>query len=206
MSGRVRIRDSLAFGWRTFRRNTLFFVILLVILGIPLAVLGALVEGIQPGGADPSRLFLEVALWILRALAFMVIIVVSLSFLDRGAFDMERLKRMKPLFIPYIVGTFLLFSLVSVGLALLVVPGVYVAIRFQFTPYLIVDRGMGPIEAFKAAWSMTRGLGLELFLFLLSIVGLNILGAVPLGLGLLITVPVVFLAHAMVYRDLASQP
>lgn len=206
MAGRVRIRDSLAFGWRTFRRNTLFFIVLLVVLGIPLAILGALVGKIPPAGADPSRLFLELALWSLRGLAAMVIIVVSLSFLDRGAFDMERLKGMKPLVIPYIVGTFLLFSLVSVGLALLVVPGVYVAIRFQFTPYLIVDRGMGPIEAFKAAWSMTRGLGLELFLFLLSIVGLNILGAVPLGLGLLITVPVVFLAHAMVYRDLASQP
>ena len=206
MTGRVRIRDSLSFGWRTFRRNTLFFMVLLMILGIPLAILGALLGGLPPGGADPSRLLLEVTLWALRSLAAMVIIVVSLSFLDRGAFDMERLKRMKPLFIPFIVGTFLFFSLVSVGVVLLVVPGVYIAIRFQFTPYLIIDGGMGPIDAFKAAWAMTRGLGLELFLLLLSIIGLNILGAVPLGLGLLITVPVTFLAHAMVYRDLASLP
>lgn len=62
MAGRVRIRDSLAFGWRTFRRNTLFFIVLLVVLGIPLAILGALVGKIPPAGADPSRLFLELAL------------------------------------------------------------------------------------------------------------------------------------------------
>jgi len=206
MTGMVRIRDSLSFGWRTFRRNTLFFMVLLIILGIPLAILGALLDGLPPDGADPSRLLLEAALWVLRSLAAMVIIVVSLSFLDRGAFDMERLKRMKPLFIPYIAGSFLLFFLIGVGIALFVIPGAYIAIRFQFTPYLIIDGGMGPIDAFKAAWAMTRGLGLELFLLLLSVIGLNILGAVPLGLGLLITVPVTFLAHAMVYRDLASWP
>jgi len=206
MTGMVRIRDSLSFGWRTFRRNTLFFMVLLIILGIPLAILGALLDGLPPDGADPSRLLLEAALWVLRSLAAMVIIVVSLSFLDRGAFDMERLKRMKPLFIPYIAGSFLLFFLIGVGIALFVIPGAYIAIRFQFTPYLIIDGGMGPIDAFKAAWAMTRGLGLELLLLLLSMVGLNILGAVPLGLGLLITVPVTFMAHAMVYRDLALRP
>ncbi|KUK84545.1 MAG: hypothetical protein XE01_1373 [Synergistales bacterium 58_81] len=105
--------------------------------------------------------------------------------------------------IPYLIGSLLLSVLVGVGMALLVAPGVYIAVRYQFMPYLIVDRGMKPLEAFKAAGELTRGSWMNLFLFLLCLVGINFLGTIPLGLGLLITVPVAFIAHARVYRDLS---
>jgi uncharacterized membrane protein len=162
-------------------------------------------DRLPPEGANLSRFFLEAALWFLRAMAAMVVIVVSLSFLDRGAFDMNRLKRMKPPLVPYIIGSFILLSLISLGTVLFVAPGVYIAVRYQFMPYLIIDRGMGPVEAFKAAGAMARGLWMELLLLLLFLAGLNTLGAIPLGLGLLITVPVTALAHAMIYRDLVSR-
>ncbi|MFA5621834.1 MAG: DUF975 family protein [Thermovirgaceae bacterium] len=206
MTGRVRIRDSLAFGWRTFRLNTLFFIVLLLLIGATLAIPGVLLRRLPPGDANLSRFLLEAALWALRALAAMVVIIVSLSFLDRGTIDMDRLKHMRPVFVPYIIGSFILLSLISLGVALFVVPGVYIAVRYQFMPYLIIDREMRPVQAFKAAGVMTRGLWLELFLLLLCIAGLNALGAIPLGLGLLITVPVTALAHAMIYRDLVSWP
>ena len=203
MKGRVRIRGSLAFGWRAFRQNTLFFMVLLLAMGIPLAILNASLKELPLISTNPSFLFLRGVAWILGVLAAMVLIVISLSFCDRGSFDFGQLKGMKPLLIPYLIGSLLLSVLVGVGMALLVAPGVYIAVRYQFMPYLIVDRGMKPVEAFKAAGALTRGSWMNLFLFLLCLVGINFLGTIPLGLGLLITVPVAFIAHARVYRDLS---
>ncbi|HOI81596.1 MAG: hypothetical protein WCS47_03195 [Thermovirgaceae bacterium] len=206
MDGRVRIRDSLAFGWRAFRRNTLFFMVLLLVMGIPLAILNVSLNELPLVSPNPSVLFLRGVTWVLRVLVALVLIVVSLSFCDRGSFEFVQLKGMKPLLIPYLIGSLLLSVLVGVGMALFIVPGVYIAVRYQFMPYLIIDRGMKPLEAFKAAGELVRGSWMNLFLFLLCIVGINFLGTIPLGLGLLITVPVTFMAHARVYRDFVPGP
>ena len=39
-------------------------------------------------------------------------------------------------------------------------------------------------------------------LFWLAVLGINILGMIPCGLGLFITIPLTFLAHAHIYRRL----
>ncbi|MDD4024145.1 MAG: hypothetical protein PHE57_08600, partial [Synergistales bacterium] len=145
MDGRVRIRDSLAFGWRAFRRNTLFFMVLLLVMGIPLAILNVSLNELPLVSPNPSVLFLRGVTWVLRVLVALVLIVVSLSFCDRGSFEFVQLKGMKPLLIPYLIGSLLLSVLVGVGMALFIVPGVYIAVRYQFMPYLIIDRGMKPL-------------------------------------------------------------
>jgi uncharacterized membrane protein len=41
--------------------------------------------------------------------------------------------------------------MIGVGMVLLVVPGIYLAVRYQFMPYLIIDKGMQPMDALRAA-------------------------------------------------------
>ena len=107
-------------------------------------------------------------------------------------------------FIWYAIGQFLVGFIVLVGLLLLVVPGVIAILGLMFTSYLIVDRGMGPIEAIKESWRMTKGHKGTLFLFTLTLLGLNILGFLALIVGLIVTVPISMLAVTHVYRKLAA--
>lgn len=94
------------------------------------------------------------------------------------------------------------FGLMVVGgLILLVVPGIYLAIRFMFFGYYIVDKDAGIVDSLKMSWNLTQGAVLNLFLFALLIIGLNILGAIPFGLGLLITAPLTLIAVSKVYRS-----
>jgi uncharacterized membrane protein len=90
------------------------------------------------------------------------------------------------------------------GFILLIIPGIFFALRLQFTCYLIVDKNLGPVEAVKTSWKITKGNAWNLF-FLGILLGLiNILGLLCLIVGLFVTVPLTMLATTFVYRKLLS--
>ncbi|MDH5627817.1 MAG: hypothetical protein OEY69_05940, partial [Candidatus Krumholzibacteria bacterium] len=74
--------------------------------------------------------------------------------------------------------------------------------RLWFVGFVVVDEAVGPVEAIQRSWDITRGRTMDLFLLFLLLVGLNLLGIVALGVGLLVTVPVSGLSLAFVYREL----
>jgi len=47
--------------------------------------------------------------------------------------------------------------LVTVGVFLFVLPGIYLAIRFAFVGFLVLDEGLGPLQALRASWRLTEG-------------------------------------------------
>ena len=105
-------------------------------------------------------------------------------------------------FVSYLVATVLNGLAVVVGLILLIVPGIIISIMLVFTPYLVVDRNLGPIAALKESARVTRGHRWEILILLALILLLNILGAIALIVGLLVTIPVSSLAIVHAYRSL----
>src|SRR5690606_24140896 len=94
--------------------------------------------------------------------------------------------------------------MVGVGLVLLIVPGVILAVVYAFYGFVIVDRGEPVLAALQRSAELTRGHRGELFLFGVVLLGLNLLGALAFGIGLLITSPVSLIAAGYVYRRLAG--
>jgi len=80
----------------------------------------------------------------------------------------------------------------------------YLALRFQFYSYYIVDRNTSFIDSFKLSWRATDKNVINIFLFELLLVGINILGAIALVVGLLVTIPVSVIAVTLLYRKLSS--
>jgi len=78
------------------------------------------------------------------------------------------------------------------------------AIKYQFFGYLIVDRGLGPVEAIRKSAGVTDGAKVDLFLFGLLIAGINLLGMLALVVGLFVTLPLSLIAYAHVYRRLSG--
>ncbi|HEX8101617.1 MAG TPA: hypothetical protein VF533_03320 [Solirubrobacteraceae bacterium] len=72
---------------------------------------------------------------------------------------------------------------VTIGLALLVVPGWIVAVRWYFAPQAaVLDRG-GPIAAVRAGHELTRGSWARILVYLVAAgVALGVLGGVPADL------------------------
>jgi len=125
-----------------------------------------------------------------------------LAFVDGRIPEFEDLFNRAPLLFHYVAATILFTLMVVVGLVFLIVPGIYLAIRFGYYGYFIVDEEVGPIEAFKKSSDLTEGVRMDLFLLFALLIGLNIVGALVLLVGLLVTVPLSQLICAYVFRHL----
>lgn len=102
--------------------------------------------------------------------------------------------------------TIVLGIAVLIGLVLLIVPGIYIALRYGQVINAIVDRDLGIMEAFSYSESITTNNRMNLFvLALLALVGF-IIGLIPCGLGLIIVGPVIWLASLVAYRWLQYGP
>lgn len=92
--------------------------------------------------------------------------------------------------------------LVALGFILLIVPGFIVAMMLSLAPLILLDRHTDGIESMKESRRMTEGHRANLFLLFLLMVGLNIIGALAVGVGLLVTAPVSVLAFVYAYKQI----
>jgi uncharacterized membrane protein len=105
-----------------------------------------------------------------------------------------------------LLATLLLGLIVGVGFIFLIVPGIYLALKYQFTIYLIIDKNLGIMEAMNESSKMTDGVKMSLFMFGLMLIGVMLLGVICLGVGAFVAMPVAWLATVVVYRRLAGAP
>ena len=83
-------------------------------------------------------------------------------------------------------------------------PCFYMWIKIQFFPYFIISKEMGPIEALKKSYEITEGQSINLVLFFMILIMINLIGLIPLGLGLVITIPFSLVATGVMFTVLDS--
>lgn len=99
------------------------------------------------------------------------------------------------------IGASILYTLmVMVGLILLVVPGIFLAIRFAYFMHAIVDRDKGVIDSLSYSWSLTTNNWGNIFLLGLLSFGLAIAGLLALCVGVLVAIPIIMLMSSVAYR------
>ncbi len=95
----------------------------------------------------------------------------------------------------------LLFGImVGLGLLLLIVPGVYLALRFGQYQHAIVDKNLGIFDAFSYSARITQGQKWTLLGFFLLLVLIIIAGALALLVGLIFAIPLTTIAWLVAYR------
>ena len=147
-----------------------------------------------------SLLFLLVRLFL--ALGFTKIMLFLIE--DRPVEINDMVNNLR-IFLNYITAYFLFTIAVVVGLFLLIVPGIYLAIRLQFYPYYIIEYGDPSYVALQKSFYATKNLTLELFVFGLCVVIANVVGAFLLGIGVIFTYPLTTMATAIVFKGLEQE-
>jgi hypothetical protein len=109
-------------------------------------------------------------------------------------------------FLP-MLGLTLVFSLALViGCLALVVPALILLVIYPLAPYYVVEGRMGPIDALRQAWEVSKGQRWELATLGLYGMGLSVLGVVLCCWGLLATIPVYWVATAVAFTRIAGVP
>lgn len=127
---------------------------------------------------------------------------VSFSYLKAARGDKLEIKNMFEAFQDYwnaVLAALLVVAIVIIGFFMLIVPGIIFACKLAFTPYLVVDRKMGVIEAVKASWSMTNGHAGKVFLIGLLAIPISIAGLLCLVVGIILSIMWIKMAFASLY-------
>ena len=197
--------EAILFGWNTLKKNFRFFLGMLAIVVVVNVLVGLVISSFSEEAPKVLVMVASVISWVLDLLISIGVIKITLKFCDQEQATYRDLFSAYRLLLNYIVGSIVYGIIVAIGFVFLIIPGIYLAVKYQFYEYLIVDKGMGPIEAIKRSGVLTEGVKRNLVLFWLALVGINILGIIALGVGLIATVPVSWLANAYVYRRLQLQ-
>jgi len=200
MEKKFAIGEVVSCGWEKFKKNIWLLgglaLIDLVISSIPN-------RAVHEYGSRANGISLIT--WLIEIVIQIGVVTIALKIVDGKKTGMEDLFENIRLYFRYLSGTILYGFIVFIGFLLLIVPGVIWAIKYQFYGYLIIDKKMGPTEALRKSGEITEGVKWDLFGLGLLLVGVIILGAIALGVGLLAAIPVVWLSTACVYRKLSKK-
>lgn len=192
-------KEAVKFGWETAKENFGFFLVVIIVIILISALSGFLQK--QSGGLG----FLTSIVFAVVGMIFQMGVIKScLKFVDGQKPELEELFSQYKLTLNFVIATILYSLILAAGFILLIVPGIIWGLRYSYYSYLIVDKGLKPIEALKESAKITYGAKGKLFIFWLLLAGIIILGTLALGVGLLWAMPTVVVAWAYVYRKLSS--
>ncbi len=107
-------------------------------------------------------------------------------------------------FVPTMVAGILIAVFAGLATLLCIIPGLVVAAMYMFSYLFVVDKRMDFWPAMQASHAVVRQDYFGFSIFLLALVGINILGFLCCLVGLLITMPVGYAAITIAYRDLVG--
>ncbi len=190
------IKASLKHAWEVYKANfeiSVFATLFIIVLGY-----------LSDDKTMPQNFLLGLTAVIVLIIAGIGYIRIFLKIHEGQPVEFEDLFKSYPLFWRYIGVSILFPLLVLVGLVLLIIPGLFWAIRFSFSQIAMVDKNLGPVAAMKESYRITKGLFWKLFLFWIVIIFINILGSI-LFIGTLVSLPVSAIASVYVYKELQKR-
>jgi len=195
--------DALARGWSLYWQNVGPMVLIaLTLIGIEIAVS---VIGTAVGNGAAGLLF-EIFTTVIVVLLGLGVIRASLAVAEGRAPSVGMLV-ITDGWGPYLLASILVGLGVLIGLFLLIVPGIILALMWEFYGFVIAeDPTISPVDALQRSAEITRGhrcqlLGLGLLLALINVVGL-----LACCVGLIFTSGIAWVTTACAYHTLSATP
>ena len=105
-------------------------------------------------------------------------------------------------FVEKILGPIILGFIIGVGFLCLVIPGIIFSMWWTFSPCVLADRpSLSFTDAMKTSRNVAKGNWIKIILLFLCTGLLQVIGAICLGIGLLVTIPVGHLAMYYAYQQ-----
>jgi len=102
-----------------------------------------------------------------------------------------------------LLGVAVLMSvLVTIGFILLIIPGVYLSLAYMFAVPLVVEKNLGIWEAMETSRKAVTSHWFKLFFLFLIMSIILIISALPFGIGLIWTYPMMVAMMGVMYRDI----
>ena len=102
--------------------------------------------------------------------------------------------------VPLIITAVVMMLLIYLGMILLLIPGIYLAVAYLLAIPLVVERGLSPWQALEASRKAITQHWFKVFGLFLLLGLIVIVSAIPLGIGLVWSIPLMVVAIGVLYR------
>ncbi len=191
------IRASLTEAWRLVKLHA---YVLVPAMAITMAA------NVVPGFILPKMYFISDLISLIVSAFFMAGFArMLLTVADGGVPKIEDVFSEGQSYFRMLAALFLTGIAAMVGFMRLVIPGIYSSMRMMFVYPLVIDQGLGAVEAIQKSWSMTATDTVHLLKLWFAIVGVIFLGLLAFVVGVLLAAPVAMLLLTLVYRQVVPK-
>jgi hypothetical protein len=192
-------------GWRVLKNNFLILLLAIIVAGIIDAPMG-----INQMDWDDSDSF-QIGLSAFKFLGFIYYFLVITPF-NYGVdwMFLKASRKTEPQFeeildgfkkyLFVILSHLLVIGIVGVGFLFLIIPGIYLACKLIFVPFLIMDKKVDPIQAVKLSFYLSKGYFWTIFGMAILSLFVLILGFICLFVGVFVSLVWIHSAFAVLYK------
>lgn len=214
-------------GWKVMSNNFLRLFLVVILLGILAAPMSlktnfkvddfSFFDHFGHGGFSPDDMLKFGALGIAAGMLGLIALMYTLLVLPVFRFGaklmfVQSVRQQTPDFdniisgfrrnyLNIVLANLLVAALIGIGIVCLIIPGIIIACRLVFTPYLVIDRGLDPIRAAEESWRLTRGHGWTIFFMGLISFFIILAGIICLFFGVFISIMWIKSAFASLYHS-----
>lgn len=197
MQTSFKISDVFKKGWVNTKKNWLFLVLSTLIYFVVYFVLAR-------SGHGFTSVFLGLASWIVAQLFSIGLYRIALKIEDGGVPKATDFKTDFNTFMTVLWANIITGLIIIAGTLLFIIPGIIAMLRLSMSIYLILDKKMKAWEAIKESWRITSSYSWKILGMVLIAMIVALISLIPLGLGLLISIPFLSLSYGVFYRKISQ--
>ncbi len=186
----IRTGYYLKAGWELFKQNAVGFIGFSVVAFIVILALNKF-----PGLGQALTYVVGPPLWA-------GLLIVAMKLLRQQPTEVNDFTKGFAYLLPLLLYSVVSSIFISVGLLLLILPGLYLIAGYAFTTWLIIDRRLDFWPAMELSRKTVHRRFFEVLGFLLVLCLINLGGLLLLGLGLLVTFPYTLCVLTVAYQDI----
>lgn len=104
--------------------------------------------------------------------------------------------------LPLLITAIVMMILVYIGFILLIIPGLYLSVAYMLAMQLVVERGLSPWQALETSRKAISQHWFKCFGLFLLLGLIVIISAIPLGIGMVWSIPLFVIACGVLYRTI----
>jgi len=196
------VGDAISYGWNAYWKNVgpmVLITLVIFVVQFLISIVGSGTNGVI------ARVVLQMLSFVVGIVLAMGLIRASLAVCEGRTPEVSMLLETDGFF-NYLVAAILFGIAVFVGLVLCIIPGIILAVVFQYFGFAIVQHPeLGAVDALKRSAEITKGYRWQLFGLVLLLILINLVGLLACGVGLLFTYGISAIAIAYAYKTLSGQ-
>ncbi len=201
------LSTSFSYGWEIMKDYLLNFFLLTLVLwlvSVPLWLV-QMAADYQTAGAILVKVLGIGYVFLLYPIFDFAAKYLYLQGVRRENVDVRNILRGFDYYLNIVLANLLMSALIIIGFLALIIPGIIIACRLAFVPYLVMDKNLDAIGAIEESWRMTKGYGWTIFGMAIVSFFIVIAGLLCLIIGILPAAFWISAAFATLYQTVLNK-